>query len=291
MTKFKNSLEETINHQSADWARQVRSNTNLFGSCVPTHDRLHLTGKRPQQRSHGQHSNNKAQRLNFSFLEQSSRGKNNLKKNDAIPGRMHATHWFLGWILSTSYDLRVAQLDKRKNGYFSPCFMCPKCIPCILLQPLPYAIKYVTDKEHVVCNGASLRVVLRVRIYTTCTRVQTMSICQNLYNTTLESPGTQPLAMLLCGVFWDSNGNHYYFPLVLVVCQLATSISMYVRVPTEFQYINAQLWYLPQYHGDFITVNIVCFGTKYYANLEMMSYQVSFYQPLHTYIKIRRITG
>ena len=61
-----------------------------------------------------------------------------------------------------------------------------------------------------------------------------MSICSNLYNTTLEVPGTQPLAMLLCGFFWGSNRNHYHPPRVLVMRLLATSIS-YLRVPTEIQ--------------------------------------------------------
>ena len=55
-----------------------------------------------------------------------------------------------------------------------------------------------------------------------------MSICLNLYNTTLEAPGTQPLAMLLCGFFWGSNRNDYHLLLVLVMGPLATSISMYV---------------------------------------------------------------
>ena len=99
--------------------------------------------------------------------------------------------------------------------------------------PSPHAIKYVTDRN-VVCNRASLCVVLLVRTYIICTRVQTMSICPNWYNTTLEAPGARPLAMLLCGIFWGSNRNHYYLLLVLVVRPLATSISMYVRVPTEF---------------------------------------------------------
>ena len=89
--------------------------------------------------------------------------------------------------------------------------------------PSPYTIKYVTRKRHVVCNRASLCVVLLVRTYITCTRVQTMSICSNLYNTTLEAPGTQPLAMLLCGFFWGSNRNHYSLLLVLVMRPLATS--------------------------------------------------------------------
>ena len=104
--------------------------------------------------------------------------------------------------------------------------------------PSLHAIKYVTDKEHIMCNRASLcmvGVILLVRTCIACTRVQTMSICQNLYNTTLEAPGTQLLGMLLCGFFWDSNRNHYYLLLVLVMRPLATSIPMNVRVPTEIQ--------------------------------------------------------
>ena len=62
-----------------------------------------------------------------------------------------------------------------------------------------------------------------------------MSIGPNLYNTILEAPGTQLLAMLLCGFSWGSNRNHYYLLLVLVMRPLATSISLYVRVPTEVQ--------------------------------------------------------
>ena len=70
-----------------------------------------------------------------------------------------------------------------------------------------------------------------------------MSICPNLYNTTLGAPGTQPLAMLLCGFFWGSNRNHYYLLLVLVMRPLATSIYMYVCTCTytEIQYMNALL--------------------------------------------------
>ena len=62
-----------------------------------------------------------------------------------------------------------------------------------------------------------------------------MSIYPNLYNTVLEAPGRQPLAMLLCGFFWGRNRNHYYLLFVLVMRPLATSIFMYVRVPTEIQ--------------------------------------------------------
>ena len=76
--------------------------------------------------------------------------------------------------------------------------------------PSPHDIKYVTDKKHVVCNRASLGVVLLVRTYITRTRVQSMSICPSLCNTTLEAPWTQPLAMLLSGFFGGSSRNHYY---------------------------------------------------------------------------------
>ena len=68
-----------------------------------------------------------------------------------------------------------------------------------------------------------------------------MSICPNLYNTTLEAPGTQLIAMLLCGYFWGNNRNHYYLLLDLVMRLIATSIYVYVRVTTEIQYINALL--------------------------------------------------
>ena len=43
-----------------------------------------------------------------------------------------------------------------------------------------------------------------------------------------------------------------------------------------------------QYYGtyvgtmEFFAVNILSFGTKYEANLEILSCQVLFYQPLHT---------
>ena len=53
-----------------------------------------------------------------------------------------------------------------------------------------------SDKKRV-CNGASPCVLVLVPIF--LARVQAMSICPNVYNATLEGPGTEPLAMLLCG--------------------------------------------------------------------------------------------
>ena len=65
----------------------------------------------------------------------------------------------------------------------------------------------------------------------------------NLYNTTLEAPGTQPLAMLLCGFLWRSNRNRYYLLLVFQSCVRLPRLypCVYVRVPTEIQQTNAIL--------------------------------------------------
>ena len=87
--------------------------------------------------------------------------------------------------------------------------------------------------------------VLLIRTCIACMRVQTYKPCRFvrscIINTTVEAPRTQLLAMRLCGFFWVSNRNHYYLLLVFVMRPLATSISMYVRVPTENQQINALL--------------------------------------------------
>ena len=129
-------------------------------------------------------------------------------------------------VLTTTFAWR--SLTTEGTIILSPCFFVSKMSSLYFGTPSPHAIKYVTDKKHVVCNRAFLCVVLLARAYyITCTKVQTMPVCPNSYNTTLEAPGTQPLAMLLCGFFWGSNRNHYYLLLVLGMRALATSISMY----------------------------------------------------------------
>ena len=56
-----------------------------------------------------------------------------------------------------------------------------------------------------------------------------------LYHTTLEAPGTQPLAMLLCGSTWLQNRNHYYLNFIQRRARLPRLIPcMYVRVFTNF---------------------------------------------------------
>ena len=99
---------------------------------------------------------------------------------------------------------------------------------------------------------------------------------RNLYNTTLEAPGTQPLAMLLCGFSWRSNRSHYYLLLVLVMRAVATSISMCVRAYRNS--INKCTTMIPTAvpWGFFYSNFIICFGTKYDSNLEVISCQVFF---------------
>ena len=60
---------------------------------------------------------------------------------------MHATHWFLPWILSTYYDLCVAQLSRR-NIFFL--FFVSKMYSLFFGTPSPDAITYVTDEKHAV---------------------------------------------------------------------------------------------------------------------------------------------
>ena len=78
-------------------------------------------------------------------------------------------------------------------------------------------------KKWVVCNRASL-----CRTYITCARVQTMLICRNFYNTTLEAPGrTQPLTLLVCDFFCRCNRNHCISLFLWCLC-LPRLLFMYV---------------------------------------------------------------
>ena len=97
-----------------------------------------------------------------------------------------------------------------------------------------------------------------------------MSTCPNLYSATLKAPGTQPLAMLLCGFFLGSNRNHY-LPPRLLMRPLATFMSMYVRVPTPKP--KTKMYFDTQRNtvGIIFTVNITSSGTKYDAVSKIMS--------------------
>ena len=103
-------------------------------------DRLHLTGKGLQQRNQGPQQRSQGpqqQQSTLPIFPRNLLGEKKHQKNDAIPGRMHVTHWFLPWILPTYYDLPVAQLNNRRDYYFSLCFWCVKCIPFTLVHLSP----------------------------------------------------------------------------------------------------------------------------------------------------------
>ena len=79
-----------------------------------------------------------------------------------------------------NYHLCVAQLENSND--FAPCFLCRKVIPCLFIHP-PHAISQT--KNVCVINIASVCVLLLVP--TLLARVQTMSMCRNSFNTTLEA--------------------------------------------------------------------------------------------------------
>ena len=144
---------------------------------------------------------------------------------------MPLTGFFFGYcLLTTTFAWR--SLTTGGRVIFSLVFCVENVFP-VIWYTLPPCHNMSQTKSMLCVIRTSLCVVLLVRTYIICTRVQTMSVCPNVYNTTLEAPRTQLLAMLLCGFFWGSNRNHYYLLLVLVMRPLATCISMYVRVPTE----------------------------------------------------------
>ena len=106
--------------------------TQTYLSVMYQHDHLHLTGKRPQQRSQGPQQQQNTPPI---FLQRVFSGKKNTKRCDTGTNACHSLVFSGDIILSTCYDLRVAQLNNRRNYYFFPCFLCQKCIPCFLVHP------------------------------------------------------------------------------------------------------------------------------------------------------------
>ena len=95
-------------------ARQIRSNTNLFVSCVPKRplalDRQTTAATESGATSTTQHAMHTADISPKSLL-----GKK--KSSKRCDTGTNACHWFLPWMLSTYYDLRGAQLNSRRNGF------------------------------------------------------------------------------------------------------------------------------------------------------------------------------
>ena len=97
-------------------------------SVTYQHDRLHLTGKRPQQRSQGPQQTTK-HAIHTHFSKESSRGKKT--PNNAIRGRMHATTGFFGgyclltttlaWRSSTTGGAGIIQPPRPRGRSHSQC--------------------------------------------------------------------------------------------------------------------------------------------------------------------------
>ena len=134
-----------INQQpAARSTRQVRSNTNLFVSYVPTRP-LALDRQTTTTTESGTTSTTKLAIHTAYIPSESLLGAKKIP-NDAIPERMHATGpWFLPWILVYTYDLRVAQLNKRND--FSPCFFVSKMYSLFFGTTSPHAIYEVTSLQ------------------------------------------------------------------------------------------------------------------------------------------------
>ena len=97
--------------------------TQTHLSVTYQHDRLHLTGKRLQQRSQGPQ-----QQQSTPPSKESSRGEKTPKAYDAIRDECMPLSGFSSVdTVDFYYDLRVAQLNRR-NDYLSLCFFCRKCM-------------------------------------------------------------------------------------------------------------------------------------------------------------------
>ena len=113
--KTKKSLlvEEMINQQSA--ARNTSStkqHKDIFVSCVPTRPlsrgRQTITATESGTTATTKHA----------ILQRVFSGKENTKRVRCDTGRMHATHWFLLWILST-FTMTFAWRNSEISRYWS----------------------------------------------------------------------------------------------------------------------------------------------------------------------------
>ena len=80
-------------------------------------------------------------------------------------------------------------------------------------------------------------------------RVAQLNNRRNLYNATLEAPGTQPLAMLLCGFYWRSNRDTINTTCSsfshACACHVYIHVCMYVYLPK----FNKQMHYFDPYRS------------------------------------------
>ena len=183
--------------------------TQTYLSATCKHDRLHLTGKRPQQcNGVWDHSNSKAHRLYFSksLLGGNKHQTRTMRYRDKC---VLLTGFFRRYcLLTTTFAYR--SLTTGGTIIFPLVFHVENVSPACWYTLAPCRKKCHRQK-HIVCNRAPLCVILPVRTYNiTCTRVHTMSICPKLYNTTPRGPGDAATRNVAVGLFWGSNQNHYY---------------------------------------------------------------------------------
>ena len=116
------------------------------------------------------------------------------------------------------YDLRVTQLNNRND--FPPSLLRRKCIPCFYTPSLCH-----TSDKNRVCNiASSVCVLLLVPIF--LARVQTMSMCPNSHNTTLEA-----------GDAATRNADAWLLPGVVIVIT-TSSFQSCVRLLHLFMYVR-----------------------------------------------------
>ena len=166
----------------------VRSNTNLFFSYVPTRslalDRQMTTATESGTTATIKHT------AYILFLQKVFSGKKTPNAYDAIRDEcMPLTGFFRGYCrLTTIFAWRSFTTG---GTIIFPFVFCVENL-WYTLAPC-HKICHRQKAYSIVCNRASLcvfGVVLLVRTCIACTRAQTMSICPNLYNTTLEALGT-----------------------------------------------------------------------------------------------------
>ena len=118
----------------------------------------------------------------------------------------------------TTYYTTFAWRSLTTGTIFRLIFYMSRSCSCFWVHPPPC---YKLDKKRV-CNRAHQCVCsYSYLLY----HLHEYKLCRCARTTTPSRPGTQPLVMLLCGVFWRSNRNHYLFVLVM----RALVISIHVR--------------------------------------------------------------
>ena len=175
--------------------------TQTYLPVTYQHDSLRMTAN-DHSNGVGDHSNNKARHLQPPiFLQRVPSEEKSTKQCDTGTNACH--HWFLPWIMSTS----TLAWRSLTGGMIFP--LVSKIYALFLAHPPPMPYDKSQTKsmlcaiEHRCVCSYSYVPILLTREYKPCRFARPCIIQPS------RPPGTQPLAMLLCGFFWRSNRNHY----------------------------------------------------------------------------------